>query len=124
MDFTPIIVMNGILITPEFGPRQRIAPIFIEGQIFKYTDSNKHFWIEEYCKICRICQRECPVDAILDEKIISVENVPGIGSMRSCIDREKCFPYFGKTLGCSICIKVCPFSNGKNSYEKLKSLIK
>ncbi len=28
----------------------------------------------------------------------------------TCIDRIKCFPQFSKTLGCSICIKVCPFS--------------
>ena len=112
--------MNGMLITPEFGPRQRLAPIFIEAKIFKYTDNDKHVWIEEYCKTCRICQKECPVDAILDQKLISVEDVPGIGTMRTCIDREKCFPYFGKTLGCSICIKVCPFSNGINTYEKLK----
>lgn len=114
--------MNGILITPEFGPRQRLAPIFIEAKLFKYTDNNEHVWIEQYCKTCRICQKECPVDAIFDEKVISVENVTGIGTMRTCIDREKCFPYFGKTLGCSICIKVCPFSNGIATYEKLKKL--
>ena len=116
--------MNGILITPEFGPRQRLAPVFIEGKIFNYTDNNEHAWIEKYCKTCRICQKECPVDAILNEKQISVDNIPGIGTLRSCIDREKCFPYFAKTLGCSICIKVCPFSNGKNTYERLKNLIK
>lgn len=116
--------INGILITPEFGPRQRLAPVFIEGKIFNYTDNNEHVWIEKYCKTCRICQKECPVDAILDEKLISVDNVPGIGTLRSCINREKCFPYFAKTLGCSICIKVCPFSNGKNTYERLKNLIK
>ena len=37
------------------------------------------------------------------------------------IDREKCFPYFFKTVGCSVCIKVCPFAKGKQAYEKLKT---
>jgi epoxyqueuosine reductase QueG len=115
--------MLGFLITPEFGPRQRLAPIFIEEKLFEYTDSDKHAWIEQYCKTCRICQKECPVDAIFDEKIISVENVPGIGALKTCIDREKCFPYFAKTLGCSICVKVCPFSNGPATYDKLKMIV-
>ncbi|NVM46334.1 MAG: 4Fe-4S binding protein [Candidatus Lokiarchaeota archaeon] len=115
--------MHGILVTHEFGPRQRLAPIFIEEKLFEYTDNDEHNWIEEYCKTCRICQKECPVDAILDKKVISVENIPGIGALKSCIDREKCFPYFAKTLGCSICIKVCPFSNGPETYEKLKNTI-
>ncbi|MFX1556471.1 MAG: hypothetical protein ACFFC9_04390 [Promethearchaeota archaeon] len=115
--------MFGCLITPEFGPRLRLAPIFIEGKLFEYTDNDEHVWIEKYCKTCRICQKECPADAILDEKVISVENIPGIGALRTCIVRDKCFPYFAKTLGCSICVKVCPFSNGKETYEKLKNTI-
>lgn len=112
--------MHGFLITPEFGSRQRLAPIFIEEKIFEYTDNDDHKWIEEYCKSCRLCQKNCPVDAILDQKVVSVTNIPGIGSLRSCIDRLKCFPYFGKTTGCSVCVKVCPFSKGGDTYERLK----
>jgi epoxyqueuosine reductase QueG len=33
---------QGCLITPEFGPRQRLAPIFIEKNIFEYTDNKEH----------------------------------------------------------------------------------
>ena len=113
--------MHGFLITPEFGSRQRLSPIFIEEKIFEYTDNDDHKWIEEYCKTCRLCQKNCPVDAILDEKVVSVTNIPGIGALRSCIDRVKCFSYFGKTVGCSICVKVCPFSNGQRTYENLKA---
>lgn len=111
---------HGCLITPEFGPRQRLAPIFIEEKIFEYTDSNEHAWIELYCKTCGNCQKNCPAEAIFDEKIISIDNIAGIGAMKTCIDKDKCFPYFGKTLGCSICIKVCPFSNGLQTYQILK----
>ncbi|MFX1554427.1 MAG: 4Fe-4S binding protein, partial [Promethearchaeota archaeon] len=113
---------SGMLITPEFGPRQRLAPIFIEEKIFNFTDNSDHIWIEELCKTCDLCQKNCPTNAIHEEKQITIDNIPVIGAMRTCIEREKCFPYFLKTQGCSICIKVCPFSNGKQAYEKLKDL--
>ena len=114
---------HGMLITPEFGPRQRLAPIFIEERLFDFTDNSDHIWIEEHCKTCGLCQKNCPANAIQEEKRINVDNIPGIGAMRTCVEREKCFPYFIQTGGCSICIKVCPFSNGKQTYEKLKDLI-
>jgi len=112
--------MQGCLITPEFGPRQRLAPIFIEGKIFEYTDNNEHDWIEKYCDTCKNCQKNCPAEAIYDERIISIKNIPGIGATKTCIDKDKCFPFFGKSLGCSICIKVCPFSGGPKTYQALK----
>lgn len=112
--------MQGCLITPEFGPRQRLAPILIEEKIFEYTDNHEYDWIEQYCETCRNCQKNCPAKAIYDERIISIEKIPGIGATKTCIDKEKCFPYFGKYLGCSICIKVCPFSGGPKTYQALK----
>ncbi|MDC7219073.1 MAG: 4Fe-4S double cluster binding domain-containing protein [Spirochaetales bacterium] len=111
---------NGLLITPQFGQRLRIAPVFIEGQFFEYTDSREHDWIEAFCAKCGKCLRSCPTGAIYKEKVDSQRDVPGIDSIRTCIDREKCFPYFNKTLGCSVCVKVCPFSQGPDRYEKLK----
>jgi epoxyqueuosine reductase QueG len=114
---------NGCLITPEFGPLVRIAPIFVQGKIFSYMDKLNHQWIEEYCKKCRLCEKNCPGNAIFSEKKMSIPDIPGIGSMRTCIDREKCFPYFNKDMGCSICIKVCPFSKGQNMYHRFKTVV-
>jgi len=114
---------QGILITPEFGPRQRLAPIFIEEKIFEFTDSIEHKWIEEYCAICDLCQKNCPGKAIKTEKRVFIENIPTIGAMKTCIDNAKCFPYFLKNMGCSICIAVCPFSGGPKTYSKLKKHI-
>lgn len=112
---------QGCLITPEFGPRQRLAPIFIEEKIFEFTDSIEHKWIEEYCATCDLCQKSCPGKAIKTEKSVFTDNIPTIGSMKTCIDNAKCFPYFLKDMGCSICISVCPFSVGTKIYSKLKS---
>ena len=113
---------NGLLITPQFGQRCRIAPIFIQEKYFEYTDSDEHKWIESFCATCHKCVRACPTKAIYDEKRISIPNVEGIGCTRTCIDIYKCYEKFIQTLGCSICIKVCPFSQGEGSYDKIKKL--
>ena len=110
---------SGLLITPKYGPRVRLAPIFIEHKCFDFTDNQNHKWIENYCETCQICEKECPTKAINSKKAVIITDVPGIGAMRTCIDREKCFEYFYKTSGCSVCIKVCPFSVGLNSYITL-----
>ena len=95
----------------------------IEHKYFEFTDSNEHKWIEKFCKTCHRCQIECPTKAIYQEKKVTYDNIPVIDKMSTCIDREKCFTYFVKTLGCSICIKVCPFSIGPEVYDKLETII-
>ncbi len=112
---------DGMLITPQFGQRNRIAPIFIENKIFEYTDNDDHRWVEQYCKTCKKCMRKCPTGAIYEEKIPTLKNIPGIGQTRTCIDRNKCFPQFMNTLGCSMCIQTCPFSQGKDAYDRIKT---
>lgn len=111
---------NGLLITAQFGPRNRIAPIFIKNKLFEFTDSHEHVWIEDFCEKCRRCEKSCPTQAIYSKKQPSIENIPGINQTRTCIDREKCYPQFSETLGCSICMKVCPFSQGDYIYYTIK----
>jgi epoxyqueuosine reductase QueG len=114
---------NGLLITPQFGQRQRIAPIFVEAPIFAFTDSKEHRWIEDYCAACHRCQKACPTGAITEIKVTHTAEVAGFGAMKTCIEREKCYPYFNETLGCSICVKVCPFSRAEGVYEQLEKKI-
>ncbi len=114
---------NGLLITPEYGQRIRLAPVFLEHKYFEYTDNRNHDWIEEYCEMCKRCERECPQQAIYSEKIVRMTGVPGVDSWRTCIDRDLCFDYFWKTMGCSVCVKVCPFSRAGDTYSKLRALV-
>ena len=104
---------NGLLITPEFGPRQRIAVIYTDIKNFPYNTANKHTWISEYCQKCKVCIKKCPAGAIYETPIVTNQY------HTTHISSEKCFPEFYDNYGCSICIKVCPFS--KTNYEKLKS---
>lgn len=107
--------LDGLLITPQYGKRVRIAPIFIQDKIFEYTDHSRHTWMEDFCKTCQKCRNNCPTGAIHGEKFSIFKG------MYTCIDREKCFPQFIRTLGCSICIKVCPFSTGGDTYDRIKT---
>jgi epoxyqueuosine reductase QueG len=93
---------QGLLITKEFGPRQRLSLISINAGPLPES-SFKKLEIKEFCDKCKKCILACPVNAIHEEPI---ENTDGT---KTRIDGTKCFPYFYETVGCSICIKSCPF---------------
>ncbi|MHA1882242.1 MAG: 4Fe-4S dicluster domain-containing protein [Candidatus Thorarchaeota archaeon] len=104
--------LNGLLITPEFGPRVRLTAIYTSIQNLPTSESNEHSWIEQYCDSCRVCIRRCPVEAILETPVTQDSG------RVTHIDRDSCFPYFVKFFGCSVCIKVCPFN--RKSYSDIK----
>lgn len=104
---------HGLLITPEFGARCRLAVVFTNITNLPFATKNDHSWIPDWCATCGKCIRNCPPKAIRDQPI---EQKNGL---KSHIISEKCFPYFAANYGCTICIKVCPFST--TGYEKLKA---
>ena len=106
--------LHGLLITPRFGPRVRLAAVFtsIENLPLGQEKAGEHRWIEQYCSLCRRCANECPAQAILDQPL---EQDNGLVT---CVETEKCFPYFSDNYGCSVCIRVCPFQEQR--YDKLK----
>ncbi|UCE10515.1 MAG: epoxyqueuosine reductase [Candidatus Thorarchaeota archaeon] len=108
---------HGILITPEFGPRVRLAAVYTNIENLPFADSNNHGWIEEYCKICGFCVNQCPPGAIMED---TVEHETG--RITNILQRE-CFEYFGQFYGCSVCVKVCPFSKTADAYDRLKAVV-
>jgi len=103
---------SGLVITPQFGPRVRLAAVFTEIQNFPVYTGDEHAWILDFCESCRRCLRECPPDAFY-ESPIHHEN-----GLVTVLDNGKCFPYFTNHHGCSICIKVCPFN--QQGYDKVQ----
>lgn len=103
---------NGILITPQFGPSQRLAAIFldIENLPLKSIKENEHLWIREFCNSCNHCVDKCPGQAILEDTELLKDGYPQF------IEREKCAPAFSKN--CSPCISSCPFIHGHS--DKIK----
>jgi ferredoxin len=96
--------LNGIIITPEHGPRIRLAAVFTTIKNLKFSQDNPHDWVAEYCQNCRICIQKCPPGAIYEQPIQHDDN------RVTHVDNSLCFPYFNKYHGCSICVAVCPFN--------------
>ena len=96
------IGLQGLLITKEFGPRQRLSLISVNASPLPEKKEVK-LDVEGFCAKCKRCIRQCPVNAIYDEPIIKENGIV------SRIDGDKCIEYFYETTGCSVCIKECPF---------------
>ncbi len=99
---------QGLLITKKFGPRQRLSLISVNIKTLP-ANKNEDFDISKFCEKCRRCLNFCPVNAILEVPIVK-DN----GTITR-IDSNKCFEYFYKTTGCSVCIEKCPFH--KTGYQ-------
>ena len=103
---------HGLLITPEFGPRVRIAKIFTDLPLI--ADQPIDFGVTETCDICRRCSAACPVKAIsFDEPDFDThDGVSHIKGVRKwTINAKQCFQFWANQgTDCSICIRVCPYN--------------
>jgi len=100
----------GLLMTPELGPRVRIAVVTtnipLNTNKYKYEPS-----IADFCTICKKCADNCPSNAISFDKMKDEAGV-----MRWIINHEACFTYWNITgTDCGKCIQVCPFSHPSNT---------
>ena len=105
--------VSGLIITPEHGPRVRLAAVLTNIENLPFSTCNDYAWVDDFCAGCGICVRQCPAEAIYPEPV-HYEN-----GQITCVDNDRCFPYFSDYYGCSVCIKVCPFNN--TNYEKIKA---
>ena len=104
---------SGLLITPNNGPRVRLAAVFTDIENLPFAEENPHGWVRDYCETCNNCIQKCPADAIFPETRSHEDGGPIF------IDHTKCAGPFSNDNGCSLCIKYCPFSYA--DYETLKN---
>lgn len=104
----------GLLVTPKYGPRVRIAKIITDMPLL--PDSPIRFGVTEFCQACKLCAEHCPSDSISHGpptwKGESPSNSNGI--YKWYIHPESCYDYNG--FSCSNCKRVCPFSKPNNSW--------
>lgn len=115
---------NGMLITPEFGPRVRLVKVFTELEI--KSDRPKTFGVREFCKSCRLCAESCPSKAIsFDEPTLegpTISNNPGV--LKWYIDPEKCYQFWRENgPDCANCITSCPFNKPPMWHHQLSAAL-
>ena len=96
-----IMGKHGLIITPEFGPRQLWSMITTDANIPKSSKRNFDE-LEEFCKNCDSCIKNCIGGAVYEEPI---KKDSGIFTH---IDRSKCIDSLLNNNYCSYCSKICP----------------
>jgi len=108
---------NGLLLSPEFGPRQRLCKVLTDLPL--QPDQPIDFGMQRFCEKCHMCAGSCPARAIKrgerTAEPTSISNRMGI--LRWPVDVGKCFQFWvanGGSLGslsdCSNCLRACPWS--------------
>ncbi len=93
------------LITAKYGPRVRLASVTTELELTK--DKPVDIGVQDFCEICRLCETNCPSQALSDQKKV----VRGYRKWPQA--QEKCFRFWvssANTFDCSLCLKVCPWN--------------
>jgi epoxyqueuosine reductase QueG len=110
---------HGSLIHRQFGAGFR--PSFVMTDLPLQPDRPDLFGVQDYCMNCRLCENNCPADAIAaSEDFIVTE-----GYRRWLVDTEKC--YTASRLRdeyCHICVDVCPYVHKENGDRALMLLYK
>ncbi len=96
----------GLLMTPDLGPRVRIAVVTTDTVL--ETDERKpDNTVLDFCTRCRKCAICCPPWAIPFDERKEID-----GTSRWQINQELCYIYWTHTgTDCGRCIAVCPYSH-------------
>jgi len=98
----------GLLVTPEFGPRVRLAVVTTDLPLDQ--DEPVTFGVQDFCESCMKCADICPSGSIdAGKKAIHA----GVEKWQSRMD--SCYRHW-RTAGsdCCLCVKVCPYSHPAN----------
>jgi NAD-dependent dihydropyrimidine dehydrogenase PreA subunit len=102
---------NGLLLTPEFGPRVRLCKVFTDLPLI--PDRPIDFGIQTFCETCHSCAQSCPVDAIQwgdrSTEVPSICNRKGL--LRWTVDTARCYLYWKENgKSCGNCMAACPWA--------------
>lgn len=98
-----------LLVTPEFGPRLRLATILLAEKLeadLPVTESG--------CGACDKCSVACPNDAIYDVLWQPDAGAKQPFSAANCGKREEFVATLGRKHACGHCLLVCPVGSSGN----------
>jgi NAD-dependent dihydropyrimidine dehydrogenase PreA subunit len=93
---------HGSMICREYGSNFRLAAVLTDLPLIPSRPVDAG--VDDLCAVCRRCVDDCPPRAIFEQKQLVR------GQRKWYVDFDSCVPYFVKTMGCAICIEVCPWS--------------
>ena len=106
---------NGLLISPEYGPRLSLATVL--------TDA--HFEVGRpaefsLCGDCSLCAQFCPSGAITGKDWSRFDPLIELVRFNDCSAHKKsCRPLNGKPT-CGLCVNICPYGRRNYSYSSDK----
>jgi len=99
----------GLLITPEFGARVRLAKVLTDAPLV--PDRPISFGLWDKCMNCNLCADACPAGAIPYGPPSWESRAGQIGVLKWSIDPVRCYEYWRKIgHSCAKCIYACPYS--------------
>jgi epoxyqueuosine reductase len=107
---------HGSIINRTLGSNLRLGYVLTDIPLSE--DKEDAFEADDFCTRCQVCTRACPPQAIEAEKQL----VRGLEKWQ--VDFDKCLPYFNDTIGCGICIAVCPWSRPGVAPNLTKKLLR
>jgi len=110
----------GLLITPQLGPRVRLAVVTTDLPLVPDAPS----WdptVIDFCINCDKCAVVCPSSAIS----FGDRQAQPDGTLRWRIDPERCYSYWTKTgTDCGRCMAVCPYAHADNFvHNMIRSMV-
>ena len=104
----------GLLMTPDLGPRVRIAVVTTDLALIPDTRRSEPS-VLDFCARCRKCAEVCPAGAIPGNGRKEID-----GAWRWQIDSEACFTFWCRTgTDCARCVATCPYSHPDTSLHRL-----
>jgi len=104
----------GLLMTPELGPRVRLAAVSTDAPLVPSAPTRDES-VQDFCAVCEKCADICPAAAIPAGPRRDHDGV-----LRWRIDQEKCFALWCAVgTDCGRCMQVCPYSHPDNALHRL-----
>ena len=107
------LARNGLLITPQFGPRVRLSKVITDLPL--EPDTPIDFGVTEFCLACEKCADSCPSQSIMTgDRTTEINNESNnSGALKWPINAETCRTYWARAKrggGCTACISCCPYN--------------
>ncbi len=105
---------HNYLISARYGPRVRLASVTTDLKLAE--DRPVDIGVQDFCDICRLCETNCPSQALAPEKAV----VRGYRKWPQ--EQQKCFSFWvsgANTFDCSLCLKICPWNKPPTFVHKV-----